>query len=884
MNEANVPSSRNSPDNRLASPKRPKSSASKKTSFRTTPKKEARGKQAASDSSQPASHPATQRPASVPGWQVVEFPSVISPTAKPQSPPRPDVQQPDSEEVRSPTVQPPQFSQMPEPPAHSSPPVQPPAPEALIALIQDANQRNHLLLNRITELEGALEESRHALQSEMDRVFGDEDEAIATSSNGEAAQQVNYLLNQLEFVQQTTQRQEILIETLTEQLQTSQERVSQIERDYQGLQAQTQESTDEVQQARGRCRELQARLQRQQRYTLQFKAALEKCLEVPPPSYETSFTASAVQDSPSNTEEASTEQVTESAASDSNPLSNPTIPFPILPTERSDFSETTASDLSENAIAPEKDMDELSNAAGSERTADRIAEALPQSQEPQASPLPSSELGIRMPSLFPKTAQIRPWSATDADPERSSEEIVGHSSLDRELESEVSVDNDSERSPQREGDRPSKFYETLLGLASLDFAEVPQPSVDTPSEDSSQEISEISADQLEDQPEQSSHSERSDRSVQQELDLPTTPKFEPSSDDQADPVNNEPPVIEIPDASAVARRRMQSQPITGLVLPPDLRKERQTAEPQTKPSNEDNPGISTGISEDEAPSVDSSHSSNSVDFPASFSIVQPPVDKQETVENGFSKADAQRLGSDDVASEAKNLDSLWRDLANLVDASTDDILKAKQTEAFEPSIAEPNRLSEPNAGHSGEETEEAIAKNSIPPFSVSPSDSERTTAALSSLVQQSSLADPMPDLWLDPESDTTSNDESTPEVTDASSTESPAAENLEPQDASTSDSSESEISSTESQPQVESEQPQSQEAKLPSLNSHHVDDWVSQPSPSTAASTNESTANVDTDSQGKPSSQPNWPAPLLDPERMKQKKSSSSVDLPAFLR
>ncbi|MEB3359070.1 MAG: hypothetical protein VKK04_20255, partial [Synechococcales bacterium] len=33
------------------------------------------------------------------------------------------------------------------------------------------------------------------------------------------------------------------------------------------------------------CRDLRIRLQRQQRYTLQFKAALEKCLEVPPPSY-----------------------------------------------------------------------------------------------------------------------------------------------------------------------------------------------------------------------------------------------------------------------------------------------------------------------------------------------------------------------------------------------------------------------------------------------------------------------------------------------------------------------------------------------------------------------------------------------------------------------
>ncbi|MGJ3248629.1 MAG: hypothetical protein ACFE0I_21430 [Elainellaceae cyanobacterium] len=158
----------------------------------------------------------------------------------------------------------------------------------LVQLIQELNQCNHVLMERITRLEHELEQGQQALQSEV--VRSQEAESIRLASPGESATQgqVDYLLNQLEYAQQTHQRQEILIETLTHQLQASQERVVQIEQDYAQLQKGHAEQSRELTQSEHLCRDLQMRLQRQQRYTMQFKVALEKCLEVPPPSYESS--------------------------------------------------------------------------------------------------------------------------------------------------------------------------------------------------------------------------------------------------------------------------------------------------------------------------------------------------------------------------------------------------------------------------------------------------------------------------------------------------------------------------------------------------------------------------------------------------------------------
>jgi hypothetical protein len=155
----------------------------------------------------------------------------------------------------------------------------PPEISDLVSLIQELNQCNSALLDRVSQLEEALEKSHGSLPEIQSSEPMPQDLP-------QAQEQITTLYNQLEFAHQTNQRQQILLETLTDQLEASQERVAQLERETSLLQQRYTEQSQTLAQAEGNCRDLQTRLHRQQRYTLQFKAALEKCLEVPVPQYE----------------------------------------------------------------------------------------------------------------------------------------------------------------------------------------------------------------------------------------------------------------------------------------------------------------------------------------------------------------------------------------------------------------------------------------------------------------------------------------------------------------------------------------------------------------------------------------------------------------------
>ncbi|NET52703.1 MAG: hypothetical protein F6K09_29705, partial [Merismopedia sp. SIO2A8] len=173
--------------------------------------------------------------------------------------------------------------------------------DALIALVQELNQQNHELLHQITLLDEELTTYKSAIASSPpQQLSGQPTQARSSQSSnldsfnairsmgdvGEAShEQVAHLLNHLEFAQQANQRQSIRIESLTTQLDSSQARVSQLETDNGQLSQQCSDQGYHLNQLEDECRDLRLRLQRQQQYTLQFKAALERCLEVPPPSY-----------------------------------------------------------------------------------------------------------------------------------------------------------------------------------------------------------------------------------------------------------------------------------------------------------------------------------------------------------------------------------------------------------------------------------------------------------------------------------------------------------------------------------------------------------------------------------------------------------------------
>jgi hypothetical protein len=152
--------------------------------------------------------------------------------------------------------------------------------EELLSLIRELNQCNNALLDRVAELETALEQQQAAAP-----IAAPQEWAIAGLEDLDlpaAQQKIVQLAQELELVHQTNKRQQILVETLTGQFENSQERVAELERECARLQQYANEQSQKLIQSDNTCRDLRSRLQRQQRYTLQFKVALEKALEVAP--------------------------------------------------------------------------------------------------------------------------------------------------------------------------------------------------------------------------------------------------------------------------------------------------------------------------------------------------------------------------------------------------------------------------------------------------------------------------------------------------------------------------------------------------------------------------------------------------------------------------
>ncbi|MEM7794394.1 MAG: hypothetical protein AAF579_08065 [Cyanobacteria bacterium P01_C01_bin.118] len=152
---------------------------------------------------------------------------------------------------------------------NTSPTEQPSQRETeLLNLVRDLNDCNDVLLAKVSQLEESLERSQVALQSEIDR------------SSPASDREIVQLVTELEQSTQALQQQQRQNETMQTELTTLRERAAQLETDHAVLLQQHTTQSQELLQANTNCRDLRARLQRQQRYTLQFKAALEKCLSM----------------------------------------------------------------------------------------------------------------------------------------------------------------------------------------------------------------------------------------------------------------------------------------------------------------------------------------------------------------------------------------------------------------------------------------------------------------------------------------------------------------------------------------------------------------------------------------------------------------------------
>jgi hypothetical protein len=165
----------------------------------------------------------------------------------------------------------------------------------LFSLIQELRCSNSNLLNRVLQLEQKLNDCQDNLDWYKQRASVAE--SMLTQQTQELVadqEQVSYLLQQLETAHQTTERQQILIETLTAEVESSQERAAQMERDCARTQASYNEQSHRLMQTENTCRELRNRLNRQQRHTMQLKVALEKCLEVPVASPQSEFNINSI--------------------------------------------------------------------------------------------------------------------------------------------------------------------------------------------------------------------------------------------------------------------------------------------------------------------------------------------------------------------------------------------------------------------------------------------------------------------------------------------------------------------------------------------------------------------------------------------------------------
>ena len=134
---------------------------------------------------------------------------------------------------------------------------------------------NSQLLKRVAQLERALQECRSYLHRERRQT-----EALSSQLE-QQRQELEAATGELEVVRQEVEAGQVAIANLSQELQFTGERMALMERECALTQQNYQEQSQLKKQLENTCRELRARLHRQQRHTLQFKAALEKCIEKP---------------------------------------------------------------------------------------------------------------------------------------------------------------------------------------------------------------------------------------------------------------------------------------------------------------------------------------------------------------------------------------------------------------------------------------------------------------------------------------------------------------------------------------------------------------------------------------------------------------------------
>lgn len=151
-------------------------------------------------------------------------------------------------------------------------------------------QENTVLRQQVSQLEEDLAQLQIELQLEVARFYCKDSEQAQeqttdrvqtlTEELTRSQEQIQELTQTVERSHETIEQQQSFLETLTQELENSQQRVAQLERECALSQQRYNEQMQLVSQAENTCADLRMRLHRQQQQTLQFKAALEKSVEM----------------------------------------------------------------------------------------------------------------------------------------------------------------------------------------------------------------------------------------------------------------------------------------------------------------------------------------------------------------------------------------------------------------------------------------------------------------------------------------------------------------------------------------------------------------------------------------------------------------------------
>lgn len=147
-------------------------------------------------------------------------------------------------------------------------------------MAQSLRQQNQNLHKTIVQLEQSLCDAQQNLQIQTKRVRNAQTLINQqTEELNQTPEKVERLVNELESNQQTIQHQQSVINHLSAQLEKTQGQLAYLERECALLQEDKTGKTHQLLTAEKHMQELQTRLHRQQRYTLQYKSALEQFSE-----------------------------------------------------------------------------------------------------------------------------------------------------------------------------------------------------------------------------------------------------------------------------------------------------------------------------------------------------------------------------------------------------------------------------------------------------------------------------------------------------------------------------------------------------------------------------------------------------------------------------